>query len=136
MNEDLKQLDLLSKFHYIYAFLNILYLAFPLIFFFVGSMLLKYPNTSGVTVKETEALEMGLQMIIIASVFSIIYIALAICSFLAGKYLKKRKHWMFCIILSGFNCICVPFGLVLGVLTITILNRNSVQSLFAENRLA
>lgn len=40
---------------------------------------------------------------------------------------------MYCLVMAGIECMFMPFGTVLGVFTIIVLMRESVQKLFAAN---
>jgi hypothetical protein len=52
---------------------------------------------------------------------------------LVARFIKRRKHRVFCMIVSGLNCMNVPIGLILGVFTLIVLARPSVRPLF-ENQ--
>jgi hypothetical protein len=49
---------------------------------------------------------------------------------LAGKYLGRHQKYTFCLIIACVTCAFMPFGTVLGVFTIIVLNRESVKQLF------
>ena len=57
--------------------------------------------------------------------------ALAVCVIFAGRYLSRRIHHTFCLIMAGLECMFMPLGTVLGVLTIIVLVKPSVKELFA-----
>lgn len=48
-----------------------------------------------------------------------------------GRFLARRKHYTFCLVMAGVECLFMPFGTVLGVFTIVVLTRESVRALFA-----
>ena len=52
----------------------------------------------------------------------------------AGRFLAKRRHYLFCLIVAGVECLVMPYGTVLGVFTLMVLMRPSVNALFAANR--
>jgi hypothetical protein len=58
-------------------------------------------------------------------------IAWSICLFLAGRFLARRRHWVFCLVVAAFACLFTPFGTVLGVFTIVVLSRRSVRASFS-----
>jgi len=64
-------------------------------------------------------------------IFLLTFEALAVLSFLTGRYLSKRQHPTFCIVISAINCMYMPLGTALGVFTILVLQRPSVKALFA-----
>jgi hypothetical protein len=45
--------------------------------------------------------------------------------------LRAKKHRTFSLIVAGINCLHIPLGTVLGVFTIIVLVRDSVQELYA-----
>jgi len=49
-----------------------------------------------------------------------------------GRFLAKRKHYLFCLVMAGIESIFMPFGTVLAVFTIIVLMRDSVKELFAR----
>ena len=57
---------------------------------------------------------------------------LAICVAMAGRFLKRHRHYLFCMIVSAVNCLFFPFGTVLSVFTIIVLLRPDVKALFAQ----
>ena len=50
---------------------------------------------------------------------------------IAGGRLRRVRNRTFCLIVAGVSCAMVPLGTVLGVFTIIVLVRPSVQELFA-----
>ena len=65
-----------------------------------------------------------------AALFILLGWTVAICMFLTGRFLSKHTHWMFCTVVSGIACIFMPFGTILGVFALVVLNRPSVRELF------
>jgi hypothetical protein len=59
---------------------------------------------------------------------------LAVCMIIAGRFLAKRTHYMYCLVVAAISCIFFPFGTVLGVFTIIVLLRSSVKALFTANQ--
>ena len=51
----------------------------------------------------------------------------------SGRFLAKRRHHMFCLVIGGVECIFIPFGTVLGVFTINLLMRESMKQLFTDD---
>lgn len=50
-----------------------------------------------------------------------------VSNLLSAFYIRARKHRIFSIIVASFNCFHMPLGTLLGVFTIVILMRESVQ---------
>ena len=56
---------------------------------------------------------------------------MAALSFFTGRFLARRQHRTFCVVISALNCMSLPLGTALGVFTIIVLQRRSVKTLFA-----
>jgi hypothetical protein len=55
----------------------------------------------------------------------------AACLVLAGRSLRDRRRYLFCLVMAGLMCVlCNPLGTILGVFTIIVLVRPSVKELF------
>jgi hypothetical protein len=57
---------------------------------------------------------------------------MAALSFLTGRFLDRRQHHTFCVVISALNCMSLPLGTALGVFSILVLQRSSVKALFAR----
>ncbi len=51
----------------------------------------------------------------------------------SGICLVLRKYRVFSLVVAGINCLYVPFGTALGVMTIIVLTRESVQSIYRRS---
>ena len=49
---------------------------------------------------------------------------------LVGRFLARRTHYTFCLIVAGWSCLSFPFGTALGVFSLVVLLRPSVKPLF------
>jgi hypothetical protein len=59
--------------------------------------------------------------------------AYSIVLLLAGRYLRRRRHYVFCIVAACIACLQQPFGTILGVFSIIVLMRPSVKTAFQRN---
>ena len=48
----------------------------------------------------------------------------------AGRSLAERRRYTYCLVVAAMLCLFVPFGTVLGVLTIVVLVQAPVKALF------
>ena len=130
-NEDLKNLDLLAMFHYIVGGITAFFACMPFLHVFIGLAML-----SGKFFKESNGNPppalMGWLFVVMGSIFILLGWSMAVCIIIAGKKLKKRKHRIFCMVIGGIECMLMPFGTILGVFTLIILNKDSVKEIFAE----
>jgi hypothetical protein len=134
-SQDDEQIKLLSIFHYVVAGLAGLFALFPIIHLVIGLFLVfgskaDFKDNHG----EPPPAFIGWFFVIIASVFILIGLTFAGFVLTAGRFLAKRKHYTFCLVMAAIECIFMPFGTVLGVFTIIVLNRESVKQLFANQK--
>lgn len=127
MNKDSEHLKWLSISFYVYAGLTAFISLFPFIHLSIGIAMVSGAFENGV---DAPPPFVGWMFIGIASVFILSGFALAVCSFLAGKYLKQQKNYTFCFVIAVISCMFAPLGTVLGVFTIIVLLRDSVKALF------
>jgi hypothetical protein len=62
--------------------------------------------------------------------FFLLGLAAAVLTYFAGRSLSERRHRIFCMIVAALLCLSIPFGTVLGICAIIVLNRPSVADLF------
>jgi hypothetical protein len=126
MNQDLDQLRLLSIFHFVVGGMAALLSCIPFIHFFLGLAM-----TAGWLEDVDPAGQVfGVFFMVFAGLVILTGWAFAACVINAGRFLGARKRYMFCLVMAAVECIFMPFGTVLGVLTIIVLNRPSVKRLF------
>ena len=56
----------------------------------------------------------------------------AVLVLIAGRFLGRRTHHLYCLVMAGIECCFMPFGTILGVFTIVVLLRPSVKTLFEQ----
>lgn len=54
--------------------------------------------------------------------------------YFTGRSLVQRRRWMLCMVVAALQCLSIPWGTVLGVCTIIVLDRDSVRALFGRPR--
>ena len=74
----------------------------------------------------------GWIFVIMGTVFILFGWAISIAIIIAGKKLKRRKNRIFCMVMAGIECMFMPFGTVLGIFTLLVLNKESVKEIFAQ----
>jgi hypothetical protein len=130
MTRDDEQLRLLSVFHYVVAGMAGLFALFPIIHLIIGLFLVFAPNKFTGNGQLPPAF-IGWFFVIFAALFIILGWIFAVLVLTAGRFLAQRKHYTFCLVMAGVECIFMPFGTVLGVFTIIVLTRESAKQLFA-----
>ena len=75
--------------------------------------------------------------LLFGGIFGIILIGTGLVSALtvyAGRCLQKRKHRIFVYVVSGINCMFIPYGTLLGVFTIIVMGSSTAQEEFKQTR--
>lgn len=132
VDPDDEHLRLLSSFHYVLAVIAGLFALFPVFHLVVGWMALL--GGFGET-DPKEALAgrmMGLFFVGFAGMWMLFGAALATGLALAGGFLRRRRHYTFCLVVAGLACCFTPLGTVLGIFTLLVLLRDSVRIKFGR----
>jgi hypothetical protein len=137
--EDLNYLRLLSIFHYVVAGLALLCYSLPIIHLIIGIGMVtgSFPTSQpppgpGRPPPGPPPAAMGWMFVIFAGTAIAFGWAFAAGLFVAGWMLRKRRGYIFCLVMAGIACLFQPFGMVLGILTILVLLRPSVKVLFGR----
>lgn len=129
--EDEQHLALLSIFHYIVAAMQALFSLFPLLHFAIGAAIVFAPQKLGAAGSGGPPNLVGWFFMILAATLILSGLAVAACVAISGHFLSRRRHYLFCLVVSGVSAVmCMPFGTILGVLTIVVLMRPSVKEAF------
>jgi hypothetical protein len=128
--KDEEHLNLLSVFHYVVAGLGAMFSLIPVLHVVLGLGMVtgKLPDPQN----DPMVSKMGWLFVIFGSVFISFGLGFAGCLAAAGRFLSRRKHYTYCLVMSGLACAFMPFGTVLGVFTIVVLQRDSVKQLFGR----
>lgn len=129
MTEDEDHLRLLSIFHYVVAGMAGLFALVPIIHLVIGLFIIFSPQKFDGRGQAPPAF-IGWIFVAFAVVFITMGWTFAGFVLAAGRFLAKRTHYLFCLVMAGIECIFVPFGTVLGVFTIVVLMRPTVKQLF------
>ena len=128
--QDTEHLRLLSAFHYVVAALAALFACLPLFHLFIGVAMVS--GWGEMPREDPTAVAVGWVFIAFATLFILCGWAFAVCLVFAGRYLARRRRYLFCLVMAGVSCMFMPFGTVLGVFTIIVLMRDSVRELFGD----
>lgn len=129
MTQDEQNLKVVSIFHYVVGGLAALFSMIPLIHLGLGLIIALRPEklSSGGDIPPAI---LGWFLIVFAIVFIVSGLIFAFLVILTGIFLARRKHYMFCLVMGGVECIFMPFGTALGVITIILLTREPMKQLF------
>ena len=133
MKQDEEHLKLLSIFHYVVGGLAGFFAMFP-IFHLIMGLVFIFASRGGEGKGEPPPAFIGWFFVIFAGMIIAAGWSLAVCVIAAGRFLTRRKRYLFCLVMAGIECIFMPFGTVLGVFTIIVLMRESTKELFLANK--
>ncbi len=128
--QDEEHLRLLSIFHYVVAGLAAAFACIPL--FHLGLGILMLTGRAEFAEQDPAAPLIGCFFVAFAGTFILAGWTFAALLALAGRFLAKRRHYNYCLVMGGVACMFSPFGTVLGVFTIITLVRESVKELFGR----
>jgi hypothetical protein len=131
MRQDEEYLRLLSMFHYVVGGLAALFALFPLVHLVIGLVFILAPEVFESEKGEAPPAFLGWLFVIFPSFFIVAGWIFAGFVIITGRFLARRRHRLFCLVMGGIECIFMPFGTVLGVFTIIVLMRESTRELFA-----
>ena len=126
---DNEHLRLLSIFHYVLGGLVALFACIPIIHLVVGLVLILAPHVFGNGSNQPPVF-LGWLFVVLGGCFILMGWTFAALVLIAGRCIARRKHYTFCFVVACVECLWIPFGAVLGVFTILVLNRASVKALF------
>lgn len=138
--EDESHLHLLSVFHFVMGGLYVLGLGFVGLHFLMMRMFMTQPHSAPVTVPAggsptppSAAMppEIMTIMIVFYIVAAVMIASLATGNILAGFWLKKHVQHTLTFVVAAINCAFFPFGTVLGIFTIIVLQRPTVKMTYA-----
>jgi len=127
MEQNEKNLDLLGTLHYVLGAITAILACIPIIHFAVGIIML----TTGLNGGESAPRFIALAFIVLSTIIILTGWALAILIIVAGKRLKERRSYNFCLVISFIECLIMPLGTVLGIFTIIQLGKEQVKDLFS-----
>ncbi len=131
-NSQSQNLNLISIFHYVVAALIYLKGAIGFVMMGVGTI-----AVFGILHDQPSDMEVALfvvGLIFFAAPLALITVTWAIATavLVAGRRIAKRTHLTYCQVVAGLECLCVPFGTVLGVISLVLLTRDDVKKQFTR----
>ena len=132
MNQDEEHLKLLSVFHYVAGGITGVIACFPIMHLIFGMVILVAGLAGASGDEKFPVLIFGLVFTLIPGFIILCGWVLAACLVIAGSFLARRRHYMFCFVVACISCLLMPYGTVLGVFTIIVLMCPTVKELFAK----
>lgn len=135
---DHEHLRLLSIGYYISAAITALFSMIGLMYAFMGAAIglavSKAASEAATQPNQPSPQIVGLIFGAIGVGLFLAMIAMAALKFYAGRCLKQRKSRTFCMVIAALSCLEIPYGTILGVFTILVLERPTVARLFGVFR--
>jgi hypothetical protein len=128
---DNEHLRLLSIFYYVKGGISALFACIPIIHVVLGLVFIIAPEVFGHANNQPPAF-LGFLLVMLGGFLILFGWTFAVLVLIAGRCIGQRKHYTFCFAMACIECLSVPFGTVLGVFTILVLNRQSVKELFGK----
>ncbi|MEK6771537.1 MAG: hypothetical protein AABY62_07870 [Pseudomonadota bacterium] len=130
---DEEHLRLLALFHYISGGLTILFSCVFIIHLTFLGLLMSSPNLLGPVPSQGPDPQSVLSVIFtIFAVLIALGIGYGIAQIISGRFLARRRHRTFSLIVAIPNLLLIPYGTLLGVFTLMVLGRESVKNLYTE----
>ena len=131
---DGEHLKLLSLFHYIKGTLTILSSSFFILHFVMFTIFSEFAGSSefsGEAFGPDFPFAMFTVLQVLFGTFIVLGITFGVLQIVSGISIKKRKNRIFSFIIAILELIFIPYGTILGVMTIIVLQKNSVKTLYA-----
>jgi len=133
MNQDLEHLKLLSVFYYVMAGFACLIPLLALVYIGMGVAILTGTFGSSTPAARSGDMVGAYFFIGFGVLFALVGITGAVLNILVGRSLARHERRTFCQVIAALNCFHMPLGTLLGVFTLVVLARPSVQALFEAN---
>jgi len=137
--QDAEHLKLLAIFHYVFAGMAALFGSIPIIHVIIGIMMVSGKIPMGPPASSSAGAppplmpsDFGWFFIVIGGGIVLLSWVYAGLVFYAGRCLSARQKRTFCFVMACISCLHVPLGTALGVFTMLVLQRPTVQALFAR----
>jgi hypothetical protein len=128
---DREHLKLLAVFHFVFGGLALVGIAFLFVHYYI-----MHSVFSNAEMWKAQPQAMPPKAFLDAFIWFYLFMGLLllvgfVLNALSGVFLLQKRNRMFSCVISGLNCLQVPFGTALGVFTILVLSRDSVRQLYA-----
>jgi len=128
---DNEHLNLLSLFHLISGIFTLVYSVFMALYFGFITFIFNIGHKLDGANNDFPFEFMNVIMFVFTFVL-LIAIILGIAKIFCSKFIKQKTNRVFCIVISCIECFSFPYGTLLGVLSIMVLNRNSVKEIYND----
>ena len=131
---DQEHLKLLSIFHYISGGLSIMFSLFLTGYFLFISFIIKnslYSTPYHRALNPDFPASFFSIFLLIFGILAFLAFTFSICQILSARFIQLRKYRWFSFTVSIINLISIPYGTILGIMTIMVLSRDSIINLYS-----
>ncbi len=126
---DDEHLRLLALFHYISGAMTLAFsLLFGVWFVFMGAVF------AFVSAAHADFAGPPAAFFAIFGFFFLLGAAYGVLEVLSGRYISRRRRWLFSFIVALPRVLFIPYGVILTVFTLLVLDRPSVKQLYGKAR--
>ena len=125
---DEEQLRLLGTFHYVVAGLQVAFGVLSLLNLWLWrTMMRDGPAMFGDFPPPDAFIPFMTATVVVYFVGALAFAALTL---MAGRCIRARRSRRFVVTAAAINCVAFPFGTILGIFTLVVMNRESVRAIF------
>jgi hypothetical protein len=135
---DEEHLRLLSLFHYIKGGLTIAMALLGMAYFLFIGFMFRMGNISRYQAADfTDEFSINFfsWFMLIGGIIMLLVLIFGILQLVSAYYIRRKQYRLFSFILGILQCIEIPYGTVLGVVTIIVLTRGSVMEKYRNTEM-
>jgi hypothetical protein len=131
---DVEHLQLLAIFHYIVGTLMMFFACFFIFHLVFGLVMVFNPGAFHGSKGEPSPppVWLGILFAMMGGIGLLTGWTIGGLTIYSGHCLSKHRRRLFSLVMASFACLFMPFGTLLGVFTIIVLQRDSVRRLYGE----
>jgi hypothetical protein len=130
--QDAEHLGLLVVFHYLFGAVGMVFTLPSVVFLVMGVQALtgrmELIDATGASASTSDTW----LLVIVATAWFVAGLTLSTCVLLAARFIRRCERYYFCLGVAAAACVVFPVGTTLGVLTILLLQRQTVKATFLE----
>lgn len=130
MSGENENLRLLAVFHYVLGGIAALFALFPLLYVLLGVLMLADPMDFSGKGGSPPPEFAGIFMTALGGVLVLAVLSVSAGLIAAGRFIDRRRHHTFCMVVAGVSCIFFPLGTALGVFSLILLMKPEVRTMF------
>lgn len=130
---DEEHLRLLSLFHYIKGGITVGFSLLGLLYFTFIVFIMKISSRVQTGSFDSEfPREFFSYLVIIIGVIVALVLVFGILQIMSAYYMRRNRNRIFSFVVAIIECLEIPYGTILGFMTIVVLNRYSVKKKYEE----